>query len=82
MAELITAIIETSILLFFLIVILVLALVWLFIKSAVKRGTKEAIMESYKQILQIEADPNKKEQYSKTIEELKKEEFQNEYNNW
>lgn len=62
---------------YILLMILGLILLWLFIKSAVKHGTKDAIMECYQEISKIEADEDKKAQITKSIEEETKEELEN-----
>ncbi len=74
MEELILKSFSLSILIF----VLLILILWLFIKSAVKHGTKEAIMECYRNISMIEKDPVKKANFTKTPEE----ELQEELNNW
>uniref|UniRef100_UPI004055B818 hypothetical protein n=1 Tax=Acetatifactor sp. TaxID=1872090 RepID=UPI004055B818 len=75
-------IIETSVVLFLFIITLFIVFLWLLIKSAVKSGTKEAIMECYKQILEIESNPTSKEKFSKSLKQLQEEQLQEELNNW
>lgn len=76
--ETLISLFETSVALAILGIIFILALVWLFFYSAIKRGVKNAIQESYQYILKIESDPTKKANITKTVEE----DLQEELNNW
>lgn len=69
--------IELLLITYICITIIAIMLIWTFIRSAVKSGTKEAIMECYDKIQRIEAESEEVHYVYTTIEEDIEEDLKN-----